>query len=91
MGFLPVELVLDLGSLELIDARPALPELERLNHFVGLERNCVKPLEGEAERGEVPGDAPPGPGTTTSGGLNELADGAPRRGAMARRPVKEGS
>ena len=41
LGFLPDELVLGLGSMELVEDRPAtLPvELERLNHFVGFERN----------------------------------------------------
>lgn len=84
LGFLPVELVLDLGSVELIEERPALAEFERLNHFVGLERNWVNPFEGEMDRGEVPGDAPPPePGKTISGGLRELEVEPPRCGPMA--------
>lgn len=83
MGFLPVELVLDLGSVELIEARPEFAELDRLNHFVGLDRNCVKPPEGETDRGEVPGDVPPVPGKATSGGLSELEVEPPRRGGMS--------
>ena len=50
---LRVELVLDRGSIELMDARPTPPEFERLNHLVGLVNSCVKPLEGEAERGRL--------------------------------------
>ena len=37
--FRPEELVLDLGSLEFVEFRPAFSELERLNHLVGLDRN----------------------------------------------------
>lgn len=87
MGFLPDELVLGLGSIELVEDLPATfpVELERLNHFVGLDKNWVKPEDGEAERGKlrkpVEGEVE---GTPMSGGLNELEDGAPRRRAMAR-------
>ena len=48
---LRVELVLVRGSLEEMDERPTPPEFERLNHFVGLVKICVKPPEGEVERG----------------------------------------
>ena len=85
MGFLPDELVLGLGSMELVEDRPAtLPvELERLNHFVGFERNWVKPEEGEAERGKLrKPDEGEVDGPPESGGLNVLEDGAPRRRAI---------
>lgn len=91
MGFLPDELVLGLGSIELVEDLPATfpVELERLNHFVGLDKNWVKPEDGEAERGKlrkpVEGEVE---GTPMSGGLNELEDGAPRRRAMARSEKK---
>ena len=78
--FRPEELVLDLGSLELVELRPAFSEVERLNHFVGLERNCVIPLEGETEREGGPEVLAP-VGNAISGGLSEFDD-APRRGAM---------
>ena len=86
LGFRP-ELVLALGSTELIDERPGREplELERLNHLVGLERKDVKPFEGEAERGklsEPPGERAPCVGSPASGGLNVLTDGTARRGAM---------
>lgn len=52
--------MLGLGSEELIDERPDNEplEFERLNHFVGFERNAVKPLDGEVERGKA--SVPPG-------------------------------
>ncbi|GBE80833.1 hypothetical protein SCP_0305530 [Sparassis crispa] len=59
LGFLPTELVLDLGSLELMDEREPLPGVERWNHFVGRERNDAKLPEGETERDEGDG-VPPG-------------------------------
>ncbi|KAH9843020.1 uncharacterized protein C8Q71DRAFT_720402 [Rhodofomes roseus] len=68
------ELVLDLGSLELIEERDALSDVTRLKQFVGLERNCVSPFKGKTEHGNVPGDAEPVPGKTISGGLRELED-----------------
>ena len=54
MGLRPAELVLDRGSVELVDERPAMlpPDADLLNHFVGFERKPVKP-EGEAERGKL--------------------------------------
>lgn len=53
-------------------------ELERVNHFVGLN-NWEKPAEGDAERGiEAPGERDPACGKPVSGGLNVLIDGAPR-------------
>lgn len=86
LGFLP-ELVLDRGSVELMDVRPGSDplEFERLNHFVGLDRNDVKPFEGDAERGklrEPPGERAPCACGPASGGLNVLIDGVVRRGAM---------
>ena len=79
--------MLGLGSEER-DGRPGKDplELERLNHLVGLLRNEVKPLDGDAERGklsEPPGERAPCDCSPASGGLNVLIDGAPRRGAMA--------
>lgn len=76
--------MLDRGSFELVDARPGILPLDAdlLNHFVGFERNPVNP-EGEAERGKLRGpEACAREGAPVSGGLNELADGAPRRGGM---------
>ena len=48
---LRVELVLERGSLALIDERPPPPEFERLNHFVGLVKSWVKPPDGDEDRG----------------------------------------
>ena len=86
LGFL-AELVLDLGSVELVEERPVKEplEFERLNHLVGLDRNEVKPFDGDADRGNV--NAPPGERAAwfdnpASGGLNVLTDGAPRRGPI---------
>ena len=82
-GFLP-ELVLDLGSVELMDARPGIEplEFERLNHFAGLVRNDAKPFDGDAERGklrEPPGERAPWVCGPASFGLSVLIDGGPRR------------
>jgi hypothetical protein len=79
-SFLP-ELVLLLGS-ELAGVL-GLEEF-RLNHFEGLERNWVKPEEGEVERGNErnAGEGADEECVKGSWGLNVLADGAPRRGAM---------
>ncbi len=78
-----LELVLERGSLELIDVRPCPPELERLNHlFV----NAVKLLEGDAERGvlrKLAGEE--GDGVVASGGLRVLD--TLLRGAIARAMV----
>ena len=67
---LRVELVLERGSLELMDERPWPPEFVRLNHlFV----KSVKPFEGDAERGvlrKLAGDE--GEGVVASGGLRVL-------------------
>ena len=74
-GFLPDELVLGRGSIELVEDRPATfpVELERLNHFVGLERNWVIPDDGDAERGKLRKPVEEeAEGTPESGGLNEL-------------------
>lgn len=84
-GFLPLELVLDLGSIELMDERPdtLLLEADRLNHLAGLVRNCEKPEEGDAERGKLRKPGGDWDGAFASGGLNVLIDGAPRRRAMS--------
>lgn len=77
------ELVLERGSLELMEDLPCPPELDRLNHFVGLVKSCVKPLEGDEERG-VPrkpaGDD--GEGVVAAGGLSVFDP--VRRGGMRR-------
>ena len=55
LGFLPTpELVLGLGSFELMELRPGiLPlELDRWNHCLGL-KSWEKPVEGETERGRA--------------------------------------
>ncbi len=70
--------MLERGSLAVMDERPAPPELERLNHLVGLVKIWVKPPEGEVERGvprKLAGDEGDG-----SGGLRLLD--VDRRGAM---------
>ena len=72
---LRVELVLERGSLELMDERPPPLEVELLNHFVGFVKIWVKapPPEGEVERGvprKLPGDE--GEGVVASGGLRLL-------------------
>lgn len=85
MGFLP-ELELARGSTELMDARPGMAplELDLENHFVGFEKNCVKPVDGDADRGKVvaPGERAPDEGVPPSGGHNVLMDGAPLRGGI---------
>lgn len=84
MAFRPAELVLDRGSIELVDERPPVlpPEADLLNHFVGLDRKPVNPVEGEVERGKLrePGAWLGESVLPDSEGLKVLDDGAPRRG-----------
>jgi hypothetical protein len=83
LGFL-AELELKRGSFELMDVRPGMEPLEfdLLNHFVGFVKNCVKPVDGDADRGMLPvpepGERCPG-GRPASGGLNISNEGAPLR------------
>ena len=90
LGFL-AELELERGSFELIDVRPGIAPLEfdLLNHFVGFVKNCVKPVDGDADRG-IPPVLEPGErgpdGRPVSGGLSVSNEGAPLRGGIA---VKE--
>ena len=85
MGFLP-ELELARGSTELVDARPGIAplELDLENHFVGFVKNCVKPVDGDADRGKLvaPGERAPDGASPVSGGTNVSIDGAPLRGGI---------
>ena len=83
------ELVLERGSLELMDDLPTPPELERLNHFVGLVKSWVKPPDGDEDRGvlrKLAGED--GEGVVVGGGLRVLE--AVRRGAMGRENERGG-
>ena len=87
---LRVELVLERGSLELMDDRPWPLEVERLNHFEGFEKICVMPPEGDEDREvlrKLAGEE--GEGVVVAGGLRVLD--VVRRGAMrGEKNVKDG-
>jgi len=80
-GFRP-ELALLLGS----EAAPLVRGFEefQLNHFEGFDKNWEKPEDGEVARGKErkAGEDAKEECVKGSWGLNELDDGAPRRGAM---------
>lgn len=72
-----------------MDARPGIDPLEfdLANHFVGFVKNCVNPLDGDADRERLLELDPAGErgpaGRPDSGGLRVFIDGVPLRGGMA--------
>jgi len=83
LGFLP-ELVLLLFVYSELPVDGRVFEEFLLNHLAGFERNWVKPEDGELARGKErnAGEGADEEWVKISWGLNVLADGAPRRGAM---------
>ena len=67
--------------------RPGIAPLEfdLVNHFVGFVKNCVNPVDGDADRGKLlvlePGERGPD-GMPESGGLSVFIEGAVLRGGM---------